>query len=96
MALLSDISRVGWRCVGAKNKFPIPNPIFGAGEHIALGAALRSRAEKELEAAADRMVDIIFRGAGAATTSAEPSGLAKISAKIDQVLAKIDSSVANP
>lgn len=61
--------------------------IFGAGEHIALGAAIRPRSQAELELAAEQIVELILAG----SKPSESSGvtLASLEAKLDQVLQRL-------
>lgn len=64
--------------------------IFGAGEHIALGAAIRPRSKPELEAAADQIVNLILAGSKPSESGA--SSLESLEAKLDLVLQRLPKS----
>ncbi|MDF1666723.1 MAG: TetR/AcrR family transcriptional regulator [Planctomycetota bacterium] len=61
--------------------------IFGAGEHIALGAAIRPRSQAELERAGEQIVGLIL--AGSKPSEKSEASLASLEAKLDQVLQRL-------
>ncbi|MFT5222155.1 MAG: TetR/AcrR family fatty acid metabolism transcriptional regulator [Glaciecola sp.] len=90
--LIEDLGHVGGTRADVSVRI-FRDAFFGTAEHLMLGRATTGRPER-LDQAADELVDLLLHGAAAvgdigATTTSEPTDLATIDRKLEQILDRL-------